>query len=89
MHLILRYQNGVRVQAILLAASRDRMRLVIPNCTETIEFRLKDKTWISGDGEVAEIDAMIADESSDLGHFGFHRHTPRRPHRKHGLQRAA
>ncbi len=57
MLLILRYQNGMRVNAILLTASHDLMRVVIPNCTDTIEFRLKKRRWISDEGCVAEIEA--------------------------------
>lgn len=58
MLLILRYQNGVRVNAILLTASHDLIRVVIPDCIDTIEFRLKKKRWISDEGCVAEIEAM-------------------------------
>ena len=58
MLLILRYQNGMRVNAILLTASHDLIRVVIPSCTDTIEFRLKKKRWISEEGCVAEIEAV-------------------------------
>lgn len=57
MLLILRYQNGMRVNAILLTASHDVIRVVIPNCTDTIEFRLKKRRWISDEGCIAEIEA--------------------------------
>lgn len=57
MLLILRYRNGMRVNAILLAASHDLIRVVIPNCTDTTEFRLKKRRWISDEGCVAEIEA--------------------------------
>ena len=53
MLLILRYQNGIRVNAIPLTASHDLIRVVIPNCTDTIEFRLKTRRWISAEGYVA------------------------------------
>jgi hypothetical protein len=72
MHLILLYQNGTRVDAIPLAASRGRVRLVIPNCTDTIEFRLKSKRLISEDGGVAEIEAMISDGRADMAGLGSH-----------------
>jgi hypothetical protein len=58
MLLILRYENGMRVNAILLTASQDRIRVIIPNCTDTTEFRLKKRRWISDDGCVAEIEAV-------------------------------
>jgi hypothetical protein len=58
MLMILRFQNGMRVNAILLTASHDLIRVVIPNCTDTIEFRLKKRRWISDEGCVAEIEAV-------------------------------
>jgi hypothetical protein len=57
MLLILRYHNGLRVNAILLTASHDLIRVVVPDCTDTIEFRLRKKRWISNEGCVAEIEA--------------------------------
>jgi hypothetical protein len=48
----------MRVNAILLTASHDLIRVVIPNCTDTIEFRLKKRRWISDDGCVAEIEGV-------------------------------
>jgi hypothetical protein len=44
MLLIVRYQNGMRVNAILLTASHDLIRVVIPNCTDTVEFPAQKKT---------------------------------------------
>jgi hypothetical protein len=58
MLLILRYQNGMMVNTILLTPSYDRIRVVIPNCTDTTEFRLKTRRWISAEGCVAEIEAV-------------------------------
>lgn len=58
MLLILRRQNGMRVNAILLTASHDLIRVVIPNCTDTIEFRLRKRRWISAEGWVAEIEGV-------------------------------
>lgn len=72
MYLILLYQNGARVDAILLAASRDRMRVAIPDCSDTIEFRFKNKAWISEDGRVAVIEAMIQDGMAYRDGFGSH-----------------
>ena len=72
MFLILLYQNGARVDAILLAASRDRMRVAIPDCSDTIEFQSKNKAWISEDGRVAEIEAMFPDGMAYSDGFGSH-----------------
>jgi hypothetical protein len=56
--LILRYQNNSRVDGILLAASHDRMRVVMPGCKDSTELRLKKRRWVSAEGCVAEIEAV-------------------------------
>jgi hypothetical protein len=61
MYLILLGQNGARIDAILLAASRNRMRVTTPGCSDTIELRF-NKAWISEDGGIREIEAMILDD---------------------------
>ena len=72
MLLILKYQNAARGDAILLAANRYCMRLISPNCIDTIEFRLRDKRWVSTDGCVVEIEAAIYDGRTDMTDFASH-----------------
>ena len=72
MLLILKYQNGARGDAILLAANRHRMRLISPNCIDTIEFQLKNRRWVSTDGCVVEIEAAISDGRADMAGFASH-----------------
>jgi len=69
MLLILKYQNGARGDAILLAANRYRMRLISPNCIDTTEFRLRNKRWVSTDGCVVEIEAAISDGMTEMPGF--------------------
>ena len=58
MLLILRYRDGMRVNALLLTASHDRIRVVIPNCIDATEFRLRKGSWISAEGCLVEIEAV-------------------------------
>jgi hypothetical protein len=49
------------IEALLLAVSRSRMRVVIPGCDDTMEFRLKNHRWTLTDERVAEVESMISD----------------------------
>ena len=61
METILLYENGLRVEALLLAGDRDRMRAVIRGSGETIELRRIQDQWVTEEGGIVEIDALIAD----------------------------
>jgi len=46
MQIILRaQQDGARVNALLLNATRSHMRVVVPHCDDTLELRLKNNKW--------------------------------------------
>ena len=61
MHITLGLGNGETMEALLLAASRTRMRVVIPGCDDTIELRLKNHQWKRADGSTAEVESVISD----------------------------
>jgi len=61
MHMILRYPSGRRVDGILLAASADRMRIVVRRLNETIELRLTEGQWISEHGKRLEVEGWLSD----------------------------
>jgi hypothetical protein len=61
MYLILGFQTGRRTEAILLAASPGRMRVVIRRRNDTMELRHIEDRWISDDGEPVEIESWISD----------------------------
>ena len=50
MRMILRYDNGIRVEAVLLAANRQQMRVVIEDRKDTVEFTAVDGRWFSETG---------------------------------------
>ena len=74
MHMILLNQNGRRVDAILLAAGRDRMRVVVNNSADTMELRRKNQVWTADNGEPFEFEFMQADGMVNMAAFYHHLH---------------
>jgi hypothetical protein len=64
MHLILRYPNGRRVDAILLTIGPESMRAAVRERNETLEFLRIGDCWLGEKGERITIDAMIATEAA-------------------------
>jgi hypothetical protein len=60
MQLTLLYPGSRRIDAVVLAANHDRMRIVIPNRRDTVELRLTGNRWTSEEGESVEIEAVVA-----------------------------
>ena len=70
MYLTISFADGRMLEAVLLAVSRDRMRLAIQGRAETAEFRLVDGEWTSEEGEKIELESLVSDGSLDLAEFG-------------------
>ncbi len=62
MHMILRYPNGRRVDALLLTISPESMRAAVHERNETLEFQKLGDFWLTEKGERISIEAMIAAE---------------------------
>jgi len=60
------YPSGIRVDAIVLAASLDCMRVVVNDCADTIELRWKNKRWMTERGDTVEFESMIVDGRTDM-----------------------
>jgi len=60
MEMILLDANGSRMDAVLLAAARDRMRVALRNRKDTIELRREGDLWVSENGRTFECEAWIA-----------------------------
>ena len=69
MLMTIRYRNGLRVDAVLLAANRDRMRIAIPSRRDTAELHRLEARWFMDDGAEIEIEAFIP--LAGTGIFGF------------------
>jgi len=72
MHLIIRYGNGRRADALLLTMTADHMRLVLHGRDETIEYHRVNDRWIGDDGTRVAIEAMLpAGAIEAVGHGGL------------------
>ena len=69
MRMIIRYQNNVRVEAVLLAANRGRMRVAIDSERDTVELHGVDACWFTEKGAEVEIEALIPIAGTDVSHF--------------------
>jgi hypothetical protein len=69
MRMIIRYQNDVRVEAVLLAADRERMRVAIDSESETVELHSVDACWFTEKGAEIEIEALIPIAGTDVSQF--------------------
>lgn len=65
MRLIIRFESGVRVEAVLLAAGADAMR-IIPSQGNTLELVRMGDSWYTEQGDLAEIEALIATPGIDV-----------------------
>jgi hypothetical protein len=65
----IRYQSGLRVEAVLLAADSERMRVAIDSQRDTIELRKVDASWFTENEEGIEIEALIPIAGVDVSQF--------------------
>lgn len=59
MGLIIRYENGLRIHALLLGANDQKMRVAIPFDGDTVELLRAGESWKTECGDAVEIDAVI------------------------------
>jgi hypothetical protein len=69
MRMMIRYQNGLRAEAVLLAANSERMRVAIGSHSDTIELNRVDAGWRTQRGAAIEIEALMAIPGTDLPAF--------------------
>jgi hypothetical protein len=60
MRMMIRYQSGLRVEAVLLAANSERMRVAIETQRDTVELHRVDGCWYTQRGAAIEIEALIS-----------------------------
>ena len=66
MLMMIQYESGLRLEAILLAAGAGRMRLMARSQTDTLELTNLDGCWRTGQGDAIEIDALIPIPGANL-----------------------
>jgi hypothetical protein len=64
MHMILRFPNGRRMDALVLTIGPDSMRAAVRERNETLEFQRIGDYLLGESGERIAIEAMIAIEAS-------------------------
>ena len=69
MHTVLIYSGGRRVDALLLSASPDRLRVAIPGRGDTMEFRMLEGRWTTDRGVAVEIGALMVDDGMSVASF--------------------
>jgi hypothetical protein len=57
------------VEALLLSASADRLRVAIPGRGDTVEFQMIEGRWYSERGEQVEVGALIAADGMSVERF--------------------
>jgi hypothetical protein len=62
-------RNGKRVEAILLAAGRQRMRIAIQSETDGMELHRAGARWHGEDGSEVEIEALISVPGVDVSNL--------------------
>lgn len=58
--------GGRQLDALLLSASTDRLRVVIPGRADTAEFQLIEGRWTSESGGHVEVGAFLAENPADV-----------------------
>ena len=61
MHMLMSYESGRRTEALIMSATRDSMRVIVPHKNETFELRQVNGAWLTEKGERVEIEAIVSD----------------------------
>jgi hypothetical protein len=69
MRMMIRYRSGLRIEAVLLAANSERMRVAIDSQSDTIELHKVDEGWRTDRGAAVEIEALIAIPGTEFSRF--------------------
>ena len=69
MLMTIRYQTGLRAEAVVLTASRERMRVAIDSQPDTTDLQQVDACWHTEDGTEIEIEALISMTGTDVPGF--------------------
>jgi hypothetical protein len=69
MLMTIRYQSGIRAEAVLLAANRERMRVTIASQSDAVELHRVGTCWYTEQGAEIEIEALIPVAGTDISSF--------------------
>jgi hypothetical protein len=61
-----------RVEAVVLSATPDNLRVAVPGESDVVDLRIEGGRWVAEDGVTLDLDFWLAEESDDLSIFdGF------------------
>ena len=66
MYTVIILPGGRQVDALLLSASTNRLRVVMPGRGDTAEFQLIEGRWTSESGGRVELGAIFSEDSADV-----------------------
>jgi hypothetical protein len=66
MYTVIVLPGGRQLDALLLSASPEMLRVVIPGRADTAEFQLIEGRWTSESGGHIELGAILAEDSADV-----------------------
>ena len=69
MMMLLRYESGRRVEAVLLACNPWTMRVAIGDEDDTAELRFVDGCWVTDEGVSIEVESLLAIPDTDVSRF--------------------
>jgi hypothetical protein len=69
MRMTIRYQSGARVEAVLLAAGPERMRVAVESGRDTAELQKVDGVWRTENGQELEIEEIVPMAGMDVSGF--------------------
>jgi hypothetical protein len=64
--MMIRYENGLTVEGILLAAGDQRMRVAVASERDTLELVKAGNSWHTEGGDAIEIEALIPIPGTDV-----------------------
>ncbi len=68
MGMIIRFESGLRVEAVLLAANADGMRIVVSD-GNTLELIRMAESWQTESGAAIQIEGLVAIPGTDMTRF--------------------
>ena len=67
MYLLIRYPAGVVIEGVVLAAGKNRLRVVSPGFPDTLELKRSGKNWILAGHYRVELEFLMS-RRSDAAH---------------------
>ncbi len=59
MYLVIRDATGRTAEGVALVVGRDRMRVALRGCSDTVELRRSDDQWLNDSDDAVEFDALL------------------------------